>query len=477
MLPHASALSALLAALLLTGSLARPAAAQDWPRFLGPNGSGASSTTGLPDSFGPEENLRWRTPVVAGQSSPVLGTDAVFLTGADEDALVVLCLERATGAPRWERRLARAQRQEVHPANGSATPTPTSDGTNVYAFFPELGLVAFDAEGTERWRLPLGPFVSFYGMAASPILAGDTLVLLCDQQQGSFLLAVDVTSGKPRWRAERAGMIESWTTPVLYPSDDAPRSIVVFGSYFVCAYALDSGKELWRQGGVGYTPVCSPALAAGGEGEDAVLVASVPFHAEQPLPGFADLLAADADGDGKLARSEVDGSELAEHFGWADGDRDGFIVAAEWELVSAGMSSKDYGCVGYVLGADGTPREKWRHKRGLPSIASPLVADGVVYLIKEGGMLTTLDAASGAELGFERLADAPGGFDASPVTADGKVYLASSEGRILVLSAGAKPEILARCDLGEEIDATPALGGGALFVRTDAALYCFARGE
>jgi outer membrane protein assembly factor BamB len=223
--------------------------------------------------------------------------------------------------------------------------------------------------------------------------------------------------------------------------------------------------------------VCSPALAAGGEGEDAVLVASVPFHAEQPLPGFADLLAADADGDGKLARSEVDGSELAEHFGWADGDRDGFIVAAEWELVSAGMSSKDYGCVGYVLGADGTPREKWRHKRGLPSIASPLVADGVVYLIKEGGMLTTLDAASGAELGFERLADAPGGFDASPVTADGKVYLASSEGRILVLSAGAKPEILARCDLGEEIDATPALGGGALFVRTDAALYCFARGE
>ena len=148
----------------------------------------------------------------------MLTEKAVFLTGADEKGLAVLCLERDSGAVRWERRLERAHTQEVYPANGSATPSPTTDGQNVYAFFPEFGLVSFDSAGKERWRLPLGPFVSFYGMAGSPILAGDTLVQLCDQQQGSFLIAVDAASGKQRWRTERTGLIESWTTPVLLPA-------------------------------------------------------------------------------------------------------------------------------------------------------------------------------------------------------------------------------------------------------------------
>src|SRR5262245_50166564 len=215
--------------ILSLASLAGPASAQEWPRFRGPNGAGTSATTGLPENFGKEKNLRWRTPLVAGHSSPVLGAGTVFLTGADKEGLVVLCLSSDTGAVRWEQRLERERTQEVFRANGSATPTPATDGQNVYAFFPELGLISLDARGEERWMLPLGPFVSFYGMASSPILAGNTLVLQCDQQQGSFLLAVDAATGKQRWRTERTGLIESWTTPVLVPSV-APESVLAGGT-------------------------------------------------------------------------------------------------------------------------------------------------------------------------------------------------------------------------------------------------------
>jgi len=447
------------------------ASAQEWPRFRGPNGSGTSAATGLPNSFGPAENLRWRTPFVAGHASPVLGDGMVFLTGADERSLVVACFARDTGALRWERRLERARKQEVYPANGSATPSPTTDGQNVYAFFPELGLVSFDAQGKERWKLPLGPFVNFYGMAGSPILAGGTLVLLCDQQQGSFLLAVDAATGKERWRTERKGLIESWTTPVVYPAEK-PESVIVFGTFSVCAYSLATGKEEWRLGSVGYTPVCSPVLWERPEG--ALLFASVPFHAEGgPMPPFETLTSSnDKDTDGKLTKVELAGSPMADHFGWADANKDDFIDAAEWKFISDGMSTKDYGLVAFRIGAK-EPSEVWRAKRGLPSIATPLVHDDLVYLVKSGGMLTTLDAASGKELGFQRLEEAGGEYDASPIAADGKLFLASQEGRITVLAAGPEPKVLSSCDLGETIHATPAIGGGALFVRTEKALYCF----
>lgn len=464
-----------LLALALPLALPARASAQDWSRFRGPNGSGISGAQGLPERFSREENLRWRTPLVAGHSSPVLGQGVVFVTGADAEGLVVACLLRDTGALRWERRLERAHRQEVYPANGSATPSPTTDGRNVYAFFPELGLVSFDAAGKERWRLPLGPFVSFYGMAGSPILAGDALVLLCDQQQGSYLLAVDPATGKERWRTQRQGLIESWTTPVLYPAEK-PESILVFGTFFVTAYALATGAEEWRHGSVGYTPVCSPVVWERPEG--ALLFASVPFQAEGfTLPTFEALSAdADKDKDQRLTKAELVGTGFDEHFGWADANRDAVVDPAEWKFIADGMSSKDFGLVAFELGTKGAS-ELWRHKRGLPGIASPLVADGVLYLVKSGGMLTTLDAASGKELGFQRLEQAAGEYDASPIAADGKVFLASQEGRVTVLAAGAEPKVLSSCDLGETIHATPAIGAGALFVRTDAALYCFGTKE
>jgi len=459
-------------ALVLSFSMSGPTSvhAQEWTRFRGPNGAGSAASS-LPETLDREQSLRWRTPLAAGHSSPVLGTAAVYLTGADERGLVVTCIAPATGEVRWERRLERARTQEVYPANGSATPSPTTDGTNVYAFFPELGLVSFDAEGKERWRLPLGPFVSFYGMAASPILAGDTLVLLCDQQRGSFLLAVDAATGKLRWRTERTGLIESFTTPVLFPAAK-PETVIIAGTFFVTAYSLSTGTEQWRAPRIGYTPICSPVLWERPEG--ALLFVNVPFQAEGGAMPTFEALSADTDknADKRLARAELDGTDWGPHFGWADANRDDFIDPAEWKFIADGMSSKDYGLVAFHLGTK-EATEAWRAKRGLPYLATPLLLDGILYLVKGGGMLTTLDAESGEELGFQRLEHAGGEYDASPVAAGDKLVLASQEGQLTLLAAGPEPKVLASCELGEPIHATPAIGSDALFVRTEAALYCF----
>lgn len=450
--------------------LGSASSAQEWTRFRGPNGSGISSSEGLPVDFGTEQNLSWRTELPSGRSSPVLTKDFVYVTASTDEKLLVYCLNRADGSERWTRELDRARREEIYKANDSASPTPATDGENVYVFFPELGLISYGAKGEERWRLPLGPFVSFYGMAASPILVGELLILQCDQQSGSYLLAVDTATGKQRWRTERTGMIESWTTPALYPADD-PHTVIVFGSFSICGYALESGEETWRMEGLGYAPACSPLV----DGDR--IFATVQHHAEQPMPSFDSILAdKDADGDGKLTKAEVEGYWLLDHWGWADANRDDIVTAEEWNFINAGMTNRDYGVFAIDLaeGDEGvTPTLGWRYKRSLPEISSPLLHDGVLYLVKNGGIVTALDAATGEALKSERIRAGGSEFHGSPAAADGKLYVPSNVGEVSVLQCGPEWELLAVNDLGEPIESSPAIDGGALYVRTESALYCF----
>ncbi|MEE8466938.1 MAG: PQQ-binding-like beta-propeller repeat protein, partial [Planctomycetota bacterium] len=319
--------SAPLLSLAVILCIAEAASAQDWTRFRGPNGSGVIEATGLPVSFGHTENVLWRAEVPHGRSSPVLAGKNIFLTGADEEHLITICIDRERGTVRWRRTKERTRTEEVYSANDSASPTPATDGTNVYAFFPELGVVSYDATGKERWTHPLGPFVSFYGMASSPILAGDTLLLACDQQSGSFLLALDANTGETRWRVDRR-IVESWTTPVLHPAQN-PKQVILFGCFAIHGYSIETGEELWTMGGVGYTPVCSPLIQGNR------LFISVPYHAEQPMPDFATLSATnDKNEDGMLSKAEMVDTPMGEHFGWADADKDGMIDAREWDFVS-----------------------------------------------------------------------------------------------------------------------------------------------
>jgi outer membrane protein assembly factor BamB len=144
--------------------LSLQAHAFEWSRFRGPNGSGVSEATGVPVTFGATKSLLWRTPLPSGHSSPVLAGDRVFVTGSEPDRLVTLTLSAETGKVLWRGELPRARAEHLHANNSPATPSPVTDGANVYAFFQDFGVVSYGIEGKEKWRLPLGPFRNYKGM-------------------------------------------------------------------------------------------------------------------------------------------------------------------------------------------------------------------------------------------------------------------------------------------------------------------------
>src|SRR5690242_3637472 len=173
----------------------------DWPQFRGPNGSGlCPSCEQLPTEFGPQKNVLWKAPLPAGKSSPVLAGDRIFLTAAEGDDLITMCLSRTTGKVQW-RRSVRASRHEAQNAlNDRAAPTAVTDGKSVFVFFADFGLVAYDAEGKERWQLPLGPFNSQHGVVASPVYADGTVILVCDQDTDAYMIGVHADTGKVAWK-------------------------------------------------------------------------------------------------------------------------------------------------------------------------------------------------------------------------------------------------------------------------------------
>ena len=178
---------------------------EEWSQFRGPNGTGVSATTGLPDAFGPSKNVIWKTALPAGHSSPVLTDDRLFVTAHTTDKLLVISLDRKTGKILWQREAPRAQQGRLQNVNGPASPTPVTDGSNVYVFFQDYGMLSYDRDGKERWKLPLGPFNMFYGFGASPILVDDKVILPVDQDHpASYLIAVDKrsASNNPRSRLD-----------------------------------------------------------------------------------------------------------------------------------------------------------------------------------------------------------------------------------------------------------------------------------
>ncbi len=162
----------------------------EWTRFRGPNGTGISTAVNLPVEFGPEKNVVWKTPLPPGHSSPILTEKQIFLTAhapltGSDYKLLVIALDRATGKISWERDVPRVNKGRIENVNGPASPSAVTDGSNVYAFFQEFGLISLTSDGKERWRLPLGPFNMFYGFGASPILVDGTLILSVDQDLGA----------------------------------------------------------------------------------------------------------------------------------------------------------------------------------------------------------------------------------------------------------------------------------------------------
>ncbi|MEO7271245.1 MAG: PQQ-binding-like beta-propeller repeat protein, partial [Vicinamibacterales bacterium] len=234
---------------LLLGMVAADAghASAQWSQFRGPNGSGVDAGTGYPVAFSPTTNVVWKVAMPYGQSSPVVAGGHVYLTASEGARRLTICLDAATGRELWRRDITPGQRQDAFHANDPASPTAAADEDGVVVFFPDVGLAAYTPEGKDRWTLPLGPFKSFYGMAASPVLTGDLVVLLCDQRNGSFLIALDRKTGARRWRRERPDAVEGWATPIVFRAAAGARDteLIVLGSRRLEAYASDTGEPRW----------------------------------------------------------------------------------------------------------------------------------------------------------------------------------------------------------------------------------------
>lgn len=462
-------LSAIAIAVFIVAAPDAAAQTAEWRQFRGPNGMGVAEGSTLPTEFNAKTNVVWKTPVPFSRSSPVVTADRVFLTTVEGDKLVTMALDRNTGKILWRRDVVRPRQMVIYKANDGAAPSPVSDGRNVYAFFAELGLISYGPDGKERWRMPLGPFNSFYGMGGSPVLAGNTLVLVCDQRTDSFIIAVDASNGRVLWKKDRPNY-EAYSTPAIYKPKDGPVQVIVPGSLTVDAYSLDNGERLWWVSKIGSYPKGVPVL-----GTDMVYV--VADGGDQPfLPPFEETLKADTNKDGKVARDEMkSNADAYDHFGWLDSNNDGFIDRAEYDFVR-NSTVGGHGVTAVRLSGKGdltSSNVVWNVTKSYPSIPTPLLYRGVMYLMKEGGIVSSLDPTTGKVLKQGRTPDALEEYYASPVAADGKIFLISASGKVTVLKADAQWEILRMNDLDEEVWATPAIAGNNLYIRTRSALYAF----
>jgi outer membrane protein assembly factor BamB len=459
----------LLLLLLAPGSFAA-----DWPQFRGPDGSGLCTSCGpLPVEFGPSTNVVWKTELPPGKSSPVVTGDRIFLTASEGDELITICLSRATGKVLWRRSVRAGKRETQNPLNDRAAPTAVTDGANVYAFFADLGLVSYDALGNQRWLLPLGPFNSQHGIVASPVYAEGKVILVCDQDTDAFILGVDAATGAVAWKKPRH-VINGYSTPIVYRPASGPAQVIAPGSYELTSYSVETGERLWFVRGLTCQPKSAPVID-GGVVYFSGWTSGNDDGQQADLPGFAEVTAAaDANHDGKLAPDELPKPwQPTGTWRAVDLDRDGFLNEREWTFFRTRRASRN-ALLAVKLGGSGdvtATHVLWRYSKSLPDVPTPLVYNGVVFLLRNGGIATALDARSGKVVRQGRLTGALDDYYASPVGAGGNVYLASEHGKVVVLRAAGEWEILAVNEFDADIYATPAIAGDRIYVRTAKALY------
>jgi outer membrane protein assembly factor BamB len=454
--------------------VAASAGAEEWMRFRGPNGSGVSHDTGFPTEFGKQKNLLWRTPVRPGKSSPVLTRHHIYLTAFEGGKLFTQCFDREAGKLLWERSVDRPRAESTEPLNHPAAITAVTDRENVYSFFMDYGLISYDPAGKVRWKAPLGPFSNSMGHSSSPIMAGDNIVLVIDQAVDSYVAAFDRRNGEIRWKTPRVE-IDGWATPLLYqPAAAASPLVLTASSGQLGAYRADNGKRVWSRTGLSPLIVASPTLE-----KDTIFTFGYGF--DSPSPFGSQLEKYDKNHDGELSPDEYGTDPDLIGIGQFSGNKDGIVTKEKWdERQHTTLAPSSLLAIRIERDADRPTdppthtRELWRYEKSFIGVVpSPLFYEGVLYLVKNGGMLTSFDAETGKVAKAGRIAGALGAYSASPVAAEGKVYLASEDGKVTVLKASRDWEVITINDLGEGCYATPALAGGHIYLRTSEALYRF----
>jgi outer membrane protein assembly factor BamB len=474
-------------ALLITLFTFTTALADEWSQFRGPNGTGVSETKNLPAEFGPGKNVVWKAELPPGHSSPVLTRDRIFVTAHEKDTLLVICLDRQTGKILWRRPVPRASAGRLQNVNGPASPSPVTDGRNVYVFFQEYGIVSFDPAGKERWKLPLGPFNIFYGFGASPILVDDKVILPVDQDHpASYLIAVDKDSGRVRWKVDRPIVISGYSTPIVYQPPQGPKQIIIPESFQLSAYSVADGKRVWWVRGL----ACEMKSIASHDSEY-LYINGWGFPQNQPgqqvkTTSFEEALSAyDKDKDRVIAKSELpadaargtQGRMLSAAFEAFDMDRNEKLDTKDWDVFRAMMASEN-GLLAIKMGGQGDQTAnaiRWRYQKPVPQVPSTLLYHNVLYMINDSGILISFDPATGNVIKQGRLHGAIDKYFSSPVAADDKVFLIGQGGQVSVVKATGNWEVLAVNELDDECYATPAIADGRIYIRTRSALYAFGK--
>jgi outer membrane protein assembly factor BamB len=466
----------LLCALLGAAGLAGGTAESSVKYFRSDHGLADSSCGALPSQLDAPGTLRWRVALDPGHATPIVSGGKIFLAAyrAESNELSILALDAETGRLLWRNGVVVSQVEQTHPLGSPATATPATDGRRVYVFFGSYGLLACDLDGKKLWEFKAGPFRDEYGAGSSPIFCDDKIILNQDHDVDSFLMAIDAITGKPLWKTPRPDAVRSYSTPAVWQRG-GHEELLVAGALELAAYDPADGKKLWWINGLARVVIPTPAplgdvvymasWSPGGDSANRITLDSWP----------AALSKWDVNHDGKLSREEIKDHEVLDRFFRMDLNQDGMLDEHEWEhYVQFFRQARNSLLAVKPSGAGELPRSAvvWKYPRGVPYVASPVIDRGILYMVKEGGIVTKLDAATGQLLQEERVAGL-GNYFASPVAGDGKVYFASEPGTVTVLASQTEWKALSSHEFHEKIYATPAFGRGCIYIRTEQALYCF----
>jgi len=421
---------------------------RNWPSFRGDgtsgNGDGQHAVTEWDVASG--KNIKWKTPIPGiANSSPIVWANRIFVTSAFSktgdntfrtglygdvkpvDDLSVhewkmYCLDKTTGKILWERTAAnQAPGTKRHTKSSQASSTPVTDGKRVVAVFGSAGvLIAWDFNGKELWRVNLGVLDSGWfldpsfqwGHSSSPIIYRNSVILQADVQKGSYIAAWDLATGKQLWKTARTDEISTWGTPVVMRSADGREELVTNGTK-VRGYDPASGKQLWTLGPNSEITIGSPVA-----GNGLVFVTG-------GYPPVRPIYAIKPGGEGDISLPK--GQDKNQSIAWSN------------------MTEGTY-------------------------IPTPLVYDGYLFTLNINGVLTAYNAQTG-ERAFRGRVGTGGSFAASPIGADGRLYIASEDGEVYVLSATSGLTQVAKNDMKEVIMATPAISDGLVVIRTLGHVY------
>lgn len=458
-----------------------------WTQFRGMKGGGVAENSKPPAEFSADKNVKWKTELISGLSSPVIWNDKIFLTGFNDNQLETICIGRSNGDILWSKTAPAKTIERTHPTSSPAASTPVVDGDHVYVYFGSFGLLCYDHNGNEQWQHPISTPMNMHGTATSPILYKDNVYLMHDSMNGdSFMLAVNRKTGDEAWKTKRAVLNPNWSSPVIWNTENGDE-LIVLGGGKLQAYDPMTGKELWSIAGFG-APIPVPII---GDGMlYASTVSATEVDTQVSVFTWDYYVKFDQNNDGKVEADEIPDDDMIAMdkdlpdqtmqsesiISWLDKDNDKAMTQEEFQnfmdLIMMNVRSSIKAIKPGVKANNTEDHVAWKYERSIPYMPSCLYHDGIIYMAKDGGIVTALNANTGKEIYRKRIGQ--GNYSSSPVLANGQIYISSQEGLVTVFQAGKEPKKIAENNLGERIATTPAIMEDTIYIRTENHLYAFA---